>query len=65
MASPTTTSDRRDRSSAGAEGSGWKRVAVVSVVTWLIVCALVLAWGWLLTHPLESAIDPTDDDVAR
>ncbi len=65
MASPTTTTNRRDASGSGAEGSGWKQVAVVSVVTWVIICALVVGWGWLLTHPLESAIDPTDDDVAR
>ena len=65
MASPTTTTNRRDASGSGAEGSGWKQVAVVSVVTWLVICALVVGWGWLLTHPLESAIDPTDDDVAR
>jgi membrane-associated phospholipid phosphatase len=65
MSSPTTTNDRRDRSASGVEGSGWKRVAVVTVLTWLIVCALVVGWGWLLTHPLESSIDPTDDDVAR
>ena len=43
----------------------WKRVAAVSVLTWLVLLGLILAWGWLLTHPLEGAIDPTDDDVAR
>jgi membrane-associated phospholipid phosphatase len=43
----------------------WKRVAAVSVVAWVVICALVLGWGWLLTHPLESGIDPADDDVAR
>ena len=30
-----------------------------------MICALVVGWGWLLTHPLESSIDPMDDDVAR
>ena len=34
-------------------------------VAWLVICALVVGWGWLLTHPLESSIDPMDDDVAR
>ena len=43
----------------------WKRVTVVSVVAWVVICGLVLAWGWLLTHPLESSVDPVDDDVAR
>lgn len=45
--------------------TSWKRVATVSVITWVVLCALMLGWGWLLTHPLEGAIDPTDDDVAR
>lgn len=45
--------------------SSWKRVAAVSVITWLVLCGLVLAWGWLLTHPWESGIEPMDDDVAR
>ncbi len=45
--------------------SSWKRVATVSVVAWVVLCAAVLAWGWLLTHPLEPSIDPVDDDVAR
>jgi undecaprenyl-diphosphatase len=43
----------------------WKRVTVACVLTWLVLCALVLAWGWLLTHSLESSIEPTDDDVSR
>ena len=37
----------------------------MSVVAWVVICGLILAWGWLLTHPLESSIDPWDDDVAR
>jgi len=26
---------------------------------------LVVGWGWLLTHPLEGAVDPVDDDISR
>ena len=43
----------------------WKRVAAVCVITWLVLMGLILAWGWLLTHTLESSIDPMDDDLAR
>jgi membrane-associated phospholipid phosphatase len=48
-----------------SDAGSWKRVAAVSLVAWVVLCALILGWGWLLTHPLESAIDPADDDVAR
>jgi len=41
------------------------RVIGLAVLTWLAICALVVGWGWLLTHPFESSIDPMDDDVAR
>jgi len=60
-----TTSPRRDSPSNRDRGGDWKQVAAVSVVAWLVICGLILAWGWLLTHPLESSIDPADDDVAR
>jgi len=63
MASMTTASHRDP--SARDRGGDWKRVAAVSVVAWLVICGVILAWGWLLTHPLESTIDPVDDDVAR
>lgn len=35
------------------------------VGAWLLIVAVVLGIGWLLTHPLESTVDPWDDDVAR
>ena len=64
MASMTTSPGRNERSARDG-GGDWKRVAAVSVVAWLVICGLVLGWGWLLTHPLESTIDPWDDDIAR
>ncbi len=60
--SSTTTADRR---STEHQRSGWGRTALVIVVVWLVLCGIVLAWGWLLTHPLEKSIEPTDDDVSR
>ena len=60
-----TAASRRDDSSAHDGGGAWKRVSAVSMTAWLVICGLVLGWGWLLTHPLESTIDPWDDDIAR
>ena len=37
----------------------------VVVVAWVAILGAVLLIGWLLTHPLESTVDPWDDDVAR
>ena len=63
MSSTSTTTRSDDRSAE--EGGDWKRVSAVSLLGWVVICAVILAWGWLLTHPLESTIDPADDDVAR
>lgn len=32
---------------------------------WLVLTLAVTAVGWLITHPLESTVDPWDDDIAR
>ncbi|UFN43345.1 phosphatase PAP2 family protein [Nocardioides okcheonensis] len=34
-------------------------------VAWVLLTLGVLAVGWLLTHPLESTVDPWDDSVER
>ncbi len=34
-------------------------------LVWVVLVLGVLAVGWLLTHLLESSIDPWDDDVVR
>jgi undecaprenyl-diphosphatase len=57
---PTTRDD-----SAMENKTGWQRIAVVSVVGWVVLCALIVGWGWLLTHSLHSSIEPTDDRVSR
>jgi undecaprenyl-diphosphatase len=35
------------------------------VLAWVLICAVLVGWGWLLTHSLEKSIDPTDNDIAR
>ena len=32
-------------------------------IAWVVLLIGVLAIGWLLTHPLESTVDPWDDSV--
>ena len=34
-------------------------------IAWVVLLLGVLAVGWLLTHPLESTIDPWDDSISR
>ena len=62
MSSTSTAS--RSTSSAPPE-RGWGAKALIITLTWLVICALVIGWGWLLTHPLEKSIDPTDNDISR
>ncbi len=44
-----------------------ERLGAAATLTgaWCLILASVLGIGWLLTHSLESIIDPWDDDVAR
>jgi len=43
-----------------------RRTAARTLATWWVLLTLaVTAVGWLLTHPLESTVDPWDDSVAR
>lgn len=39
--------------------------AVLVLLAWAVILGVVLGIGWLLTGPLESTVDPWDDDVAR
>ena len=34
-------------------------------IAWVVLLLGVLAVGWLLTHPLESTVDPWDDSISR
>lgn len=34
-------------------------------IWWVLLVLGVLAVGWVITHPLESTVDPRDDSVAR
>jgi len=44
---------------------GVARSAVTLVVAWAVILGLVVGWGWLLTHPLKSAVNPWDNDISR
>jgi len=50
--------------SARADRS-WGRTAVLVVTAWLLIVAVVVAVGWLITHPFESSVGPPDNDLAR
>ena len=42
-----------------------RRAAQTLGITWILVLLGVLAVGWVLTHPLQSSVDPWDNDVNR
>lgn len=54
-AMPTHAADTRSRTLAAA----------LVLLAWAVILGGVLAIGWLLTNPLESTVDPWDDDAAR
>lgn len=41
------------------------RAALVVVGTWVVVLAVVVAFGWLITHVLRSAVLPWDNGISR
>ncbi|MDI6908523.1 phosphatase PAP2 family protein [Nocardioides sp.] len=43
---------------------GW-RVVPTLLVAWAAVLGVVLGLGWLITGPLQSAVDPWDNGVVR
>ncbi len=43
----------------------WGRTAVLIVAAWLVILGLVVATGWLITHPLENSVGAPDNDLAR
>jgi undecaprenyl-diphosphatase len=42
-----------------------RRAAQTLGITWVLVLLGVLAVGWVLTHPLQSSVDPWDNGVNR
>ncbi len=39
--------------------------ARILAIAWIVLLLGVLTIGWVLTHPLESTVDPWDDSVER
>ena len=35
------------------------------LVAWVVILGVVVGLGWLITHPLQSSVDPWDNDVSR
>jgi membrane-associated phospholipid phosphatase len=35
------------------------------VAAWAVILGVVVGFGWLVTHPLKSSVNPWDDDVSR
>jgi len=42
-----------------------QQAALTLTAWWVALTAAVTAVGWLITHPLESTVEPWDDDIAR
>ena len=42
-----------------------KHAARTLSITWVLLTLAVTVVGWLITHPLESSIEPWDDDISK
>src|SRR6478672_12846124 len=56
-----STTTRPARTSTRSKGA----TAVALVGAWVLVCAVVVGVGWLLTHPLTGSVGRMDNDLAR
>ncbi|MET1060807.1 MAG: phosphatase PAP2 family protein [Nocardioides sp.] len=55
----------RTEPASKASRRGLPATAAVLVIAWALILGAVLGFGWLLTHPLQSSVDPWDNDVSR
>ena len=47
----------------GVHQTSNRRAALTLATAWVLLTLALLAVGWILTHPLESTVDPWDDSV--
>lgn len=57
--------DRAPTSDTARSDVSWGRTAALAVSVWLVMAAVVVGWGWLLTHPLAGSAGAADNDLAR
>lgn len=58
-------SDEITATLAGVDHTTKRDAARTLGIWWILLLLFVLALGWVLTHPLESVVDPWDDSVER
>jgi undecaprenyl-diphosphatase len=59
--STMTPSATRPASRAGSR----PRTAGIALAAWALLLGVVTGLGWLITHPLRTAVDPWDNDLSR
>jgi undecaprenyl-diphosphatase len=57
--------DRRTATESPRSDVSWGRTTVLIVTVWVVMAAVVVGWGWLLTHSLSDSLGRVDDDIAR
>ena len=58
------TSDTASHRAQHTVGNSWQEQAAILLMAWAILLGLVVGVGLLITHPLKTAVNPTDNDVA-
>jgi membrane-associated phospholipid phosphatase len=55
----------RDTTAPTRSDVSWRRTTALVIGVWVVMAAVVVGWGWLLTHPLKDSVGATDNDIAR
>jgi membrane-associated phospholipid phosphatase len=56
---------RTDPSAPTSGRRGVTATAGIVVLAWALILGAVVGVGWLITHPLQSSVDPWDNDISR
>lgn len=65
MTAPTSAPAPGRRRVETSASRGWAATIGLAVLVGVVLCALVVGWGWLLTHRLEGSLGKKDDALAR
>lgn len=65
MSTSASAAGRRRAEPPHTTDRGWPRTLGLAVLVWVLLCAVVVGWGYLLTHALDGSLGAQDNSIAR